>query len=178
LFAGPAVEVTVGDPVKVGPWGFGGGYVEFGFSNIGTNTTFDGGHGYIVGGGLVGGVDVGGTDVDLEGGILWEKGTTDWSWPLFSGGTGQNTNQWSDWSSNAYGGIVVGSSEVGGLFGCDGKSCTATVFYGRAWPDRGIPVGFVTVKPQIWAGVGLSVTWPSTWNWPSVPWPGTWKWPW
>jgi trimeric autotransporter adhesin len=177
LFAGPALEVTAGNPVKAGAWGFGGGYVEAGFSNIGTNTTFDGGHGYIVGGGLVGGANVAGQDVDLEGGILWEKGTTDWSWPLFSGGTAQNTNQWSDWSSNAYGGIVVGSTEVGALYGCNGQSCTATLLYGKAWPDRGFQLGFVNVKPQLWGGAGVSFTWPSTSNWPAVPWPGNWKWP-
>jgi hypothetical protein len=133
-----------------------------GFSNIGTpNATFDIGHGAIVGGGAV----VGAGPVDVEGGILYETGKTDWSWPLGSGTTGQNTNQYSAWSPNSYGGLVVGNHEVGGLYGCDGQSCTLTLLYGRAWGAE-IPVGPVTVKPQLWVGGGASVTWPSRWRWP------------
>src|SRR5262249_949723 len=167
-FGGLGGDVTVGRPVHVGPWIFGGAYGEMGFSNIGTpNATFDIGHGFLAGGGAVAGVDVAGVDVDVEGGILWEKGKTDWSWPLGSGGTtGQNTNQYSAWSPNSYGGLVIGGHEVGGLYGCDGQSCTLTLFYGRSWPDRGIPVGPVTLKSQLWGGAGASVTWPSTLRWP------------
>ena len=166
LFAGPAAELTVGLPIPgsphVGGWAFGGGYVEAGFSNIGTpNATFDGSHGYIAGGGGVVGVNAGPVgDVDVEGGILWEKGVTDWSWPLGSGTTGQNTNQWSEWSPNYYGGVVVGDHEIGGLGACDSQNCNLTLFYGRAaeWPLKGGPF---TLKPQIWGGGGLTVTWPA-----------------
>jgi hypothetical protein len=129
-----------------------------GVSNIGTpNATFDIGHGIIAGGGAV----VGAGPVDAEGGVLYETGKTDWSWPLGSG-PAQTTGQWTPWSPNWYGGVVVGNQEVGGLGACDNSSCTVTLFYGRALGPE-IPVGPVTVKPQGWAGIGGSFTWPARW---------------
>jgi hypothetical protein len=162
--------VTTGKPVHVGPWVFAGGYGQIGVSDIGTpNATVDAGHGFLVGGGAVAGVDVPKLGaIDVERGDLWETNKTNWSWPLGSGTTGENTNHYSPWTQYSYRGIVIGDREVGGLYGCenDGQSCTLTVIYGRGWPkDFKITRGPVTVKPQLWYGWGGSLTLPKSW-WP------------
>jgi len=144
-------------------WGFGGGYLEAGVSNIGTpNATLELNGGGVIGGGGV----VGAGPVEVEGGVLWENGKTLYSLPLGSGTPDQNANQWSGWNPNQYGGIEIGNSEIGHLYGCNGTSCTLTLFYGRATPPLGGNIGPINGKAQLWGGIGASVTWPSPWRWP------------
>jgi hypothetical protein len=145
-------------------WGFAGGYGEIGVSNIGTpNATFDGGVGVIGGGGLVGGLDIGEKPIEVEGGLLWETGTTLFSVPLGSGPAGQ-TFQMTPVTANKYLGVVVGNSEIGGLGACDDNNCSATIFYGQStdpWVKG--TWGPITGKIQGWYGGGLTFTWPSSW---------------